>query len=128
MFGLLEATLESGIDLVLESVGFDRAVPSADLVITGEGLLDRQSLHNKGPCGAGRWAKRQGVPVIALVGGLADDVSVADFPDFDGIYSICRRPMSLEAAMARSAEFLESTAQSVLRTWLRARRPDLGAP
>jgi glycerate 2-kinase len=123
VFGVLGATLESGIDLVLETVDFDRALLSADLVITGEGLLDRQSLRNKGPCGAGRWAKRRGVPVIALVGGIADDVRLADFPDFDGIFSICRRPLSLAEAMERCAELLESAAQSVLHSWLSARRP-----
>jgi len=123
VFGVLGATLESGIDLVLETLDFDRALIGADLVITGEGFLDRQSLRNKGPCGVGRWAKRRGVPVIALVGGIADDVRASDFPDFDGIFSICRRPMSLAEAIERSAELLESAAHSVLHTWLRARRP-----
>jgi glycerate 2-kinase len=123
LFGVLGATLESGIDLVLETLDFDRALLGADLVITGEGFLDRQSLRNKGPSGVGRWAKRRGVPVIALVGGIADDVRCSDFSDFDGIFSICRRPMSLEEAIERSAELLESAAQSVLGTWLCARRP-----
>ena len=121
LFGVLGATLEPGIDLVLERVGFDRALLGADLVITAEGLLDQQSLRNKGPCGVGRWAKRRGVPVIALVGGIADDVRPADFGDFAGIFSICRRPMSLEEAMARAAELLERTAESVLRAWSHGR-------
>lgn len=116
LFGVLGATLESGIDLVLESVGFERALLGADLVITGEGLLDRQSLRNKGPCGVARWAQQRGVPVMALVGGIADDVRLADFYEFAGIFSICRRPMSLEEAMQRCAELLESAAESLLRT------------
>ena len=122
LVGVLGATLEPGIDLVLEAVGFDQALVGADLVITAEGRLDRQSLRNKGPCGVATWAKRRGVPVIALVGGIADDVRVADFPDFSGIFSICRRPMSLAEAIERSAELLESAAQSVLRTWLCSQR------
>jgi len=116
LFGVLGATLESGIDLVLESVGFEQALLGADLVITGEGLLDRQSLRNKGPCGVARWAQQRGVPVMALVGGIADDVRLADFYEFAGIFSICRRPMSLEEAMQRCAELLESAAESLLRT------------
>jgi len=117
LFGLLGATLEPGIDLVLETVGFARALEGADLVITAEGLLDLQSLHNKGPYGVGRWSKERGIPVIALVGGIADDVRAADFPDFAGIFSICRRPSSLEEALQRSAVWLERTAESVLHVF-----------
>jgi len=122
LFGVLGATLEPGIDLVLESVGFDQALLGADLVITAEGLLDQQSLQNKGPCGVARWAKRRRVPVIALVGGIEDDVRPADFGDFAGIFSICRRPISLAEAIERAAELLQSSAEAVLRTWLTSRR------
>ena len=122
LFGVLGATLEPGIDLVLESVGFDQALLGADLVITAEGLLDQQSLQNKGPCGVARWAKRRRVPVIALVGGIEDHVRPADFGDFAGIFSICRRPISLAEAIERAAELLQSSAEAVLRTWLTSRR------
>jgi glycerate 2-kinase len=118
LFGVLGATLEPGIDLVLETVGFDQALAGASLVLTSEGLLDEQSLRNKGPCGVGRWARRRNVPVIALAGGIADDVRPRDFPDFAGMFSICRRPMALQEAMARAAELLESTAEAVLRVFL----------
>jgi glycerate kinase len=121
LFGVLGATLEPGIDLVLETLGFDQALLGADLVITAEGFLDRQSLRNKGPCGVARWSKRRGVPVIALVGGIADDVRPADFSDFAGIFSICRRPLSLEEALPRSAIWLENAAESVLHALLHAR-------
>jgi len=121
--GVLGATLESGIDLVLDAVGFDAALEGADLVITSEGLLDRQSLRNKGPWGVARWAKRRGVPVIALVGGIADDLRPSDFADFAATFSICRRPIPLEEAMQRAAALLEATAEAVLRTWLLAPRP-----
>lgn len=118
LFGVLGAPLEPGIDLVLEAVGFEHALSGADLVITAEGLLDRQSLRNKGPYGVARWSKRRKVPVLALVGGIADGVRPADFPDFAGIFSICRRPVPLEEARQRAADWLESTAESVLRAWL----------
>jgi len=122
LFGVLGATLEPGIDLVLETVGFDPALEGADLVITSEGFLDEQSLRNKGPCGVARWAKRRGVPVIALAGGIADDVRPGDFADFAGMFSICRRPMALKEAMQRAGELLESAAESVVRTLLQGRR------
>jgi glycerate 2-kinase len=117
LFGVLGATLEPGIDLVLETVGFEQALLGADLVITAEGLLDVQSLRNKGPCGVARWSKRRAVPVMALVGGIADDVRLADFSDFAGIFSICQRPLSLEEALTRSSLWLENAAQSVLRAF-----------
>jgi glycerate kinase len=118
LFGVLGATLESGIDLVLETVGFEPALEGADCVITAEGFLDRQSLRNKGPCGVARWAKRRGVPVIVLAGGIADDVRPADFADFAGMFSICRRPMTLAEAMRRAGELLEVAAESVVRAQL----------
>ena len=118
LFGILGATLEPGIDLVLETVGFDQALAGASLVLTSEGLLDEQSLRNKGPCGVARWAKRRNVPVIALAGGIADDVRPRDFPDFAGMFSICRRPMPLQEAMAQAESLLESATESVLQVFL----------
>jgi glycerate kinase len=122
LFGVLGATLEPGIDLVLETVGLDRALEGADLVITSEGLLDEQSLRNKGPCGVARWAKRRGVPVIALVGGIADDVRPGDFADLTAMFSICRRPMALQEAMLRAEELLERAAESVVRALIHGPR------
>jgi glycerate kinase len=122
LYGVLGATLEPGIDLVLETVGFDGALVGADLVITAEGFLDQQSLRNKGPCGVGRWAKRRGVPVIALAGGIADDVRPGDFSDFAGMFSICRRPMALQEAMQRAGELLANASESVMRALLYGRR------
>lgn len=122
LFGVLGATLESGIDLVLDSIGFDQVLLDTDLVLTCEGFLDQQSLRNKGPCGVARWAKRRDVPVIALAGGIADDVRAADFPDFAGMFSICRRPLALDEAMRRASELLTTTTESVVRTLLHGKR------
>ena len=69
--GVLGAKLEPGIDAVLDAVGFDRALEQADLVLTGEGKLDRQSLrYGKAPVGIARRCAARGVPVIALAGTL----------------------------------------------------------
>lgn len=122
LFGVLGASLEPGIDLILEALGFDHALDGADLVITAEGLLDRQSLYNKGPCGVARWSKKRGVPTIALVGGIADDVRPMDFPDFSAIFTICRRPVPLEEALERSTVWLEGAAEMALRAWQSAQR------
>ena len=95
LFGILGASLEPGIDLVLETIGFDQALAGANLVLTAEGSLDQQSLRNKGPCGVGRWAKRRNVPVIALAGAISDDVRLSDF-------RFCGHVFDLQSAHAKS--------------------------
>ncbi|OFW59278.1 MAG: glycerate kinase [Actinobacteria bacterium RBG_16_64_13] len=69
------ASLVSGIDLVLDLIGFDGVLEGADLVITGEGRLDAQSLGGKVPIGVARRAAKAGVPVVAIVGEIAGDLS-----------------------------------------------------
>lgn len=64
----LDASVRRGIDVVLELVGFQRAIKGVDLVITGEGALDVQTLHGKAPAGVAEAARRAGVPVVAVCG------------------------------------------------------------
>lgn len=115
LFGVLSARLVPGVDLVLDAVGFEQALSGAALCITAEGLLDRQSLRNKGPCGVARRSAARGVPVVALGGGIASDVTDGDFPAFAGMFSICSRPMSLEQAMREAEPLLAAAAERVVR-------------
>jgi glycerate kinase len=121
LFGVLGARLLPGIDWVLDAVGFDQALSGAALCITAEGLLDRQSLHNKGPFGVARRAAAHGVPVVALCGGIAADVTDRDFPAFAGMFSICARPLSLERAMRDAEPLLTAAAERVVRLFQAAR-------
>jgi glycerate kinase len=121
LFGVLGARLLPGIDLVLDTVGFDAALEGASLCITAEGLLDRQSLRNKGPFGVARRAAARGVPVVALAGGIAPDVADGDFPSFAGLFSICSRPMTLSEATRDAAPLMEAAAERVVRLFARAR-------
>jgi glycerate kinase len=121
LFGVLGARLLPGIDWVLDAVGFDQALAGAALCVTAEGLLDRQSLRNKGPFGVARRAAARDVPVVALVGGIAADVTDADFPAFAGMFSICARPLSLERAMRDAEPLLTTAAERVVRLFHRAR-------
>jgi glycerate kinase len=102
-------------------VGFDEALVGASLCVTAEGLLDRQSLRNKGPFGVAKRGAARGVPVVALGGGIASDVTDADFPAFAGMFSICSRPMTLEQAMRDAAPLLEAAAERVVRLFAQAR-------
>jgi glycerate 2-kinase len=120
LHGVLGARLLPGVDLVLDAVGFERALTNATLCITAEGLLDRQSLRNKGPFGVARRAAARGVPVVALGGGIAADVTDRDFPAFAGMFSICSRPMSLQDAMRDARQLLEAAAERVVRLFVAA--------
>src|SRR5262249_5751100 len=120
--GLLGGKAARGIDLILDALSFEDRVRACDLVVTSEGLLDRQTLGNKGPYGVARAAKRHGVPLGVLSGGLSDEVGHGDFSLFDAIFSICPRPMDLREAMSMTRERMASTAEQVGKVWALARK------
>ena len=96
---------------------FDRAVAGADLVITGEGKLDAQSLRGKAPVGVARAAGAHGVPVVALAGAVevADrELRAAGFEEAHGLLELEPDP---ERAMAEAAPLLERLAERVGRAW-----------
>ena len=95
----LGAELRSGVETVLDLVGFDGRVRDADLVITGEGNMDEQSAAGKAPVGVARRAKRFGKPVIAVVGGRADNLDAVYEQGIDLVLPICRKPMPFDQAL-----------------------------
>lgn len=95
----LGAELRSGVETVLDLIGFDERVRDADLVITGEGNMDEQSAAGKAPVGVARRAKRYGKPVVAVVGGRADNLDAVYGQGVDLVLPICRKPMGLELAL-----------------------------
>ena len=95
----LGAELRSGVETVLDLVGFDERVRDVDLVITGEGNMDEQSAAGKAPVGVARRAKRYGRPVAAVVGGHADNLDAVYEQGVDLVLPICRKPMPLDQAL-----------------------------
>lgn len=95
----LGAELRSGVETVLDLIGFDERVRDVDLVITGEGNMDEQSAAGKAPVGVARRAKRYGKPVVAVVGGRADNLDTVYGQGVDLVLPVCRKPMSLEDAL-----------------------------
>lgn len=95
----LGAELRSGVETVLDLVGFDERVRDADLVITGEGNMDEQSAAGKAPVGVARRAKRYGKPVAAVVGGRAINLDTVYEQGIDLVLPICRKPMPLDQAL-----------------------------
>ncbi len=95
----LGAELRSGVETVLDLIGFDERVRDVDLVITGEGNMDEQSAAGKAPVGVARRAKRYGKPVVAVVGGRADNLDAVYGQGVDLVLPVCRKPMGLELAL-----------------------------
>lgn len=95
----LGAELRSGVETVLDLIGFDERVRVVDLVITGEGNMDEQSAAGKAPVGVARRAKRYGKPVVAVVGGRADNLDAVYGQGVDLVLPVCRRPMPFDQAL-----------------------------
>ncbi len=95
----LNATLESGIALVMKETGLESHIKDADLVITGEGRLDGQSYMGKAPIGVAKLAKKYGKPVIAFSGCVTDDAVTCNDHGIDAFFPILRKPCTLEEAM-----------------------------
>jgi glycerate kinase len=106
LLSFFRAEVKSGIELILEVCRFKEYLPEADLVITGEGRLDRQSLYGKGPIGIARMAKQYGVPCIALAGRVEDDLDEAKKEGLLLALPIVDRPLSLEEAMQLGPELI----------------------
>ena len=108
-FGLmafLGGRLVSGFDMVATQVGLEARVAAADLVITGEGRLDEQSLQGKGPVGVARLARRLGKKVVGVAGSIDDSAGLR--AQFDLLIAIKPAAMPLEEAMRRTGELIES--------------------
>jgi len=111
----LGAELRPGIELVMAQVGVEALLADADLVITGEGQLDGQSLAGKTPVGVARLARRHGVPVVILAGRLAPGWQAAFDEGVTAAFALADGPMTLDDALARCAELLADRAESLVR-------------
>jgi glycerate kinase len=116
-FGLLsfcDAKVRPGFDVVAEAVGLEAKMKDVDLVITGEGSLDRQTLEGKTPAGVARLARKLGKRVFAFVGRASEDREPRKL--FDGVYENARPGMSTEENMKRAAELLRENARQLAKT------------
>ena len=98
LHAFLDAQLKPGIELLLETLDFAEKIKDADLLITGEGKSDRQTLMGKVPSGILQEARRQHIPVILLAGAI-EDAEILNAAGFRGVFSITPSPVSLEQAM-----------------------------
>lgn len=115
LLAFMGAKMGSGIDTMLDGVGFDRYLEDCDLVITGEGKIDGQSAFGKVPVGISKRAKKYGVPVLAIVGDIGEGAEAVYDYGIDSIMSSVNKAMPLSEAMERSAELLEEAAVRAMR-------------
>ncbi|CAH2606043.1 glycerate 2-kinase 1 (plasmid) [Rhodovastum atsumiense] len=113
LHGFLGAELRPGVEIVTNAVGLEAMLADADLVITGEGRIDSQSIHGKTPIGVARVARRHGKPVIGIAGCLSDDAAVVHDHGIAAVFSVLHKTCSVEEALAAAAGNLRRSARNV---------------
>lgn len=115
LIAFTHATLKRGVDLVVSATRLDEHMQGADLAITGEGRVDFQTAFGKTPSGVAASAKRAGVPVVAIGGGLSDDASGVFAHGIDGLESATPNAMDLQVAIRKSRAYLQDAGERVAR-------------
>lgn len=115
----VKATLESGIDIILETIDLKSDLKDADVVVTGEGCLDRQSAMGKAPVGVAKMAKLYNKPVIAFAGSVTKEAKLCNQEGIDAYFPIIRNITTLQEAMAKenAKNNLTDTVEQVFRLW-----------
>lgn len=113
LYAFCGAKLRPGIDIVTEALHLDTLVADADLVITGEGRIDSQTIHGKVPVGVARVAKRYQIPVIGIAGSLTADVGVVHQHGLDAVFSVIYRICSLDEALAEAGANVRMAARNI---------------
>ena len=116
LLAFLGADLRPGIDIVMEAVGLEAYLRDADLVITGEGRMDSQTVHGKTPIGVARMAKRFGKPVIGIAGSLSADVAVVHEHGIDAVFSVLSQVGTLEEAVLHAGSNLRGASRNIAAT------------
>lgn len=113
----LHAELMPGVDLVLDFTGMDEAVKDADVLITGEGQIDRQTVMGKAPSGIAKLGKKYGIPVLAFSGSVTADARYCNDHGITAFFPILRRIATLDEAMdtAQAEKNMADTAEQVFR-------------
>lgn len=115
MVAFFHSSLQSGIETILDVAKFDDLVQGCDLVITGEGRIDSQSLRGKVPIGVAKRAKKAGVPVLCVVGSIGEGLDEAYELGITSIFSINPQPVDFSIAKTRAVENLTITIENFAR-------------
>ncbi|HEY4467454.1 MAG TPA: glycerate kinase [Klebsiella sp.] len=113
LYAFCGAKLRPGIEIVTDALHLVDVVADADLVITGEGRIDSQTIHGKVPVGVARVAKRYNIPVIGIAGSLTADVGVVHQHGLDAVFSVIYSICTLDEALENAAENVRMTARNI---------------
>ncbi|OCL26586.1 glycerate kinase [Orenia metallireducens] len=117
LVAFLGAQLKSGIEIVLEANNFVDKLAGVDLVITGEGQLDNQTVNGKTPIGVARVAKKYNIPVIAIAGNVVDNVDKKVEGEIDAVFSTNQQLIPLEEAMEKAPIWLQMISRQIMKTF-----------
>ena len=115
MMAFMNGTLMPGVDIVLDTVDLSSKLKGADLVITGEGGIDFQTVYDKAPIGVAKLAKAMNIPTIALAGLLGKDFSVVHEDGIESAFSIVNGPMTLETASSNAHRLIVESTEQIMR-------------
>ena len=113
LVAVLSAELKRGINIVLEAVEMKSRLEGCDLVITGEGRMDSQSVYGKAPVGVAKLAKAQGIPVVALVGSLGQGYEAVYDAGIDAVFSVVPGVVTLPEALVEAEVNLKGVARNL---------------
>lgn len=113
LYAFCGAQLRQGIEIVTDALHLAEQVANADLVITGEGRIDSQTIHGKVPVGVAKVAKRFNKPVIGIAGSLTADVGVIHNHGIDAVFSVIYTICSLEDALENASDNVRMAARNI---------------
>lgn len=113
LYAFCGARLRPGIEIVTDALALDKQLADADLLITGEGRIDSQTVQGKVPVGVAKIARRYNVPVIGIAGSLTADVGVVHRHGIDAVFSVLYKICTLEEALANAGENVRMTARNI---------------
>ncbi|MCP4324671.1 MAG: glycerate kinase [Psychromonas sp.] len=110
------ATMKTGIELVLKTVKLNEQLDGADIVFTGEGRIDEQTIHGKTPMGVAQLAKQFNLPVIAIAGCLGENYQAVYQCGIDAAFAATPKAMPLQEAFLKAPENVANLAENIART------------
>ncbi|WP_147535158.1 glycerate kinase [Bacillus marasmi] len=117
LLAFLPSELKRGVEIVIEATGLSQIVKDADLVITGEGRIDGQTIFGKTPIGVAKTAKKYGVSVVGIAGNVSDDSHIVYEHGIDAVFSIIPGIISLEDAFRHAEKYVERSAANIAAVW-----------
>lgn len=117
LFAFLNASLKPGAQFLVETINFSKLISNANLVITGEGQIDTQTLYGKAPIAVAQLAKSQNIPVIAIVGKIGKGYEAIYETGIHAIFSIADGPRTYDFCKKHAPRLLTQASSNIARLW-----------